>query len=89
MEKILHYKFFSDSYSYYLLPVVLYHRIQYLYVYKVYVANNIDIYVAYVCTTYMQVRGQSTNQENDWHRDHMDQKILVGPALGQHTESAS
>jgi hypothetical protein len=71
------------------IPVVLYHRIQYLYVHKVYVANNIDIYVAYVCTTYMQVRGQSTNQENDWHRDHIDQKILVGPALGQHTESAS
>jgi hypothetical protein len=79
MEKILHYKFFSDSYSYYLLPVVLYHRILYLYVHTMYVANHIDTYITYVCTTYEQVCAQSTYQENDLHRDHMDRKIPVGP----------
>jgi hypothetical protein len=61
------------------IPVTLYYRIQYLYVHTMYVANHIDTYVTYVCTTYIQVRAQSTNQENDWHRDHMDRKILVGP----------
>jgi len=56
------------------IPVVLYHRILYLYVHTMYVANHMNRYVTYVCTTYIQVRAQSTNQENDWHRDHIDGK---------------